>query len=91
MCGSESRTESRKVRQIGMCPSSEYCLLKPSGLCFTSIQLKRRFAVNVVSVTRPSPHFRYNGTDSRSKHNNQWPLLSPSLSLPAQFHVCLLT
>lgn len=33
-------------------------LLKPSGLCFTLVQLKRRFAVHVVSVTGPGPLFR---------------------------------
>lgn len=39
-------------------PQAHYCLLKPSGPCFTSAQLKRRFTVHVVSVTRPGPHLR---------------------------------
>lgn len=57
MCERESRTQmqSKTKRNVS---SSVYCPLKPSGLCYALVQLKRRFAVEVVSVTRPSPNLR---------------------------------
>lgn len=91
ICRSERVKCRWRERQIGMCPSSEYCWLKPSGLCFASAWLKRHFAVHVVFLTDPVHTFEYNSTEPLSKHNNHWPLLAQSLSLSAEFHVCLLT